>query len=110
MQKLYSDLHEIIEREGEKISYVLLDGENGCVAGCRCGVTVCRATEFGKGGTHEDQEGFFVLSGQGAARVGEEEFEIHEGMAFIVPAKVNHTLHSASSKTPLMVLWFHSAV
>ena len=110
MEKLYSDLHEIIEREGEKISYVLLDKANGCVSGCRCGVTVCRKTEFGNGGAHEDQEGFFVLSGKGMAKVGDTEFEVHEGVAFIVPAQVNHTLRSVSPKEPLLVFWFHSAV
>ena len=110
MNKLYSDLNQIMEREGEKISYTLLDELNGCVSGCRCGVTVCRRTEFGKGGAHEDQEGFFVLSGRGMARVGNTEFGVHEGVAFIVPAGVSHTLCSASAEEPLKVLWFHSAV
>ena len=110
MDKLYSDLKEIIEREGEKISYTLLDELNGCVAGCRCGVTVCRRTEFGKGDVHEDQEGFFVLSGRGMTKVGDIEFAVHEGVAFIVPAGVSHTLCSVSAEEPLKVLWFHSAV
>ena len=43
-------------------------------------------------------------------KVGETEFEVHEGMAFLVPAGVWHTLCSCSDTEPLMVLWFHSAV
>lgn len=110
MKSVYTDIRKLIEQDDKANCYVLLDENNGCVAGCRCGVTVYRLTEYGKVDAHEDQEGFFVLSGEGMARVGEQEFEIHEGMAFLVPAGVGHTLRSISETEPLKVLWFHSAL
>ena len=110
MENVYTDLRKLIEQDDKKNGYVLLDEKNGCVAGCRCGVSIYRSTEYGRGDAHEDQEGFFVLSGKGLARVGEKEFEVHEGMAFLVPAGVWHTLRSISEAQALNVLWFHSAV
>ena len=110
MGSVYTDLQKLIELNSKTNCYVLLDENNGCVAGCRCGITIYRSMEYGKGDAHEDQEGFFVLSGKGMARVGEKEFEIYKGMAFLVPAGVWHTLCSCSETEPLMVLWFHSAV
>ena len=110
MKNIYTDLQKLMEQDNKKNSYVLLDENNGCVAGCRCGVSIYRLTEYGKVDAHEDQEGFFVIFGKGMAKVGETEFEVHEGMAFLVPAGVWHTLCSCSDTEPLMVLWFHSAV
>ncbi|MBQ2803021.1 MAG: cupin domain-containing protein [Lachnospiraceae bacterium] len=107
---LFTDVKEVMEQSGEQNSYTLLDERNGCVAGCRSGITIYRSTEFGKGGIHEDQEGFFVLSGEGVARIGENEFPIYEGMSFLAPAGVRHTIKSNCKEVPVKVFWFHSAV
>ena len=67
-------------------------------------------SEYGKGGIHENPKGFFVLSGEGMAKIGEEEFAIHEGMSFLAPAGVHHVVKSSSADVPVKVFWFHSAV
>ena len=54
----------------------LLDQENGCQAGCRCGILEYTQLDYLQGGTHEDQEVFFVLSGTGLAVVGDQEIPL----------------------------------
>lgn len=108
--QIYTDLKEMTSQAAGKKSITLLDERNGCVAGCRSGITIYDETEYGKGGIHEDQEGFFVLSGKGMAKIGEEEFPIHEGMSFLAPAGVHHVIKSSSAETPVRVFWFHSAI
>ena len=84
--------------------------DNGCVAGCRAGVTYYQNTEYKKPGIHDDQEGFIVLKGSGMALIGDEEFAIEEGTAFIAPKGTPHTIKSNSNDEPVLVFWFHSAV
>ena len=108
--QIYTDLEDIMAQSQGRKSITLLDEKNGCVAGCKSGITVYDETVYGKGGIHEDQEGFFVLSGTGMAKIGEEEFAIHEGMSFLAPAGVHHVVKSNSADVPVKVFWFHSAV
>lgn len=91
-------------------SYQLLGEEHGCVNGCKCGVTIYDETEYLKGGIHEDQEGFLVLSGHGMAKVAEEEFPIKEGTSFIAPAGCFHVAKRDPDSEPLKIFWFHSAI
>lgn len=98
-----------IQGEGH-VSYFLLDEKNGCVAGCKTGVSVYALSEYNKPGVHDDQEGFYVVEGSGWAKVGDEEFPIEPGGSFIVPAHKEHSVKKDPDSGPLMVFWFHAAV
>lgn len=113
MEKLvpYVDLNEVMKcSEAGTRSFRLLDEKNGCVAGCCTGVTIYGDTEYPRGGIHDDQEGFFVIAGQGMAKIGDTEFEIYPGVSFLAPAGVHHTIKRDEDSEPVKVFWFHSAV
>ena len=106
----FVNLEDVIKEQGACRSYTLLAEEQGCVNGCKCGVTIYDETEYGKGGVHQDQEGFMVLSGHGMAMVAGEEFPIKEGTCFIAPAGCHHVAKRDPDSEPMKIFWFHSAV
>ena len=88
-----------------------LTAENGCLGGCTSGTTVYAGYEFSAHpGVHEDQEGFYVLEGEGYARLGDLEFPIEAGDSFIALPGVPHTIKTKPGCQPVKVFWFHSAV
>ena len=91
--KPYITAEEVIEKQGEnQRTYRFLTTENGCVNGCASGTTVYANTEFSDHpGAHDDQEGFYVLEGEGFAGV-------------------KHTLRTKEGCTPVKVFWFHSGI
>lgn len=88
----------------------LLDQENGCRAGCRCGILEYTQTEYLQGGVHEDQEVFFVLSGRGTAMVGQQEIPLSPGVCFIAPPGQYHTIKRANDTPCVRLFFFHAAV
>lgn len=110
--KPYITMEEVIREQGEgKHAYKFLTAENGCLSGCASGVTVYGCTEFPeKMGCHEDQEGFYVLEGEGVAKLDDMEFPIKQGDSFIALPGVRHTIKSDDAAKPVKVFWFHSAV
>ena len=64
----YTTLDSIIAQMPERTGHTLLDENQGCVKGCRMGVSLYRNTEYHMPQKHDDQEGFFVLDGKGYAR------------------------------------------
>lgn len=109
--KLYARLRDIPAGKTEPyVTYYMLKAENGCAADCTAGISVHTKTEYPVPGTHENQEGFFVLDGTGRAKVGGEEFGIEPDMAFIVPANTPHSIKKDPSSGPVKVFWFRAAV
>ena len=104
MKKPYITLEEALAaREEGRRSVKFLTEANGCINGCCSGVTICSETEFNpEPGFHDDQEGFFVLEGDGIVRLDNEEFEVKAG--------VRHTMKTVDSEKPLKVFWFHSGI
>ena len=88
----------------------LLDQKNGCQAGCHCGILEYTQTEFLQGGVHEDQEVFFVLSGQGTAMVGQQEIPLSPGVCFIAPPGQYHTIKREKNTPYVRLFFFHAAV
>ena len=91
-------------------SQYLVDEKNGCVAGCKTGISSHTKTEYPNSQAHEDQEGFLVLDGTGWAKVGDQEFKLEPETAFIVPAGVQHTIKRDENSVDLRVFWFHAAI
>lgn len=110
-EKTTSYASSIMEKTGKEMaSCDLLGAENGCVDGCRAGVTCYTDLTYTHTGIHEDQEGFFVLEGSGIAKIGDTEFPVSAGTAFICPANTWHSIRRDESCAHVAVFWFHSAV
>ena len=112
MNKPYITLEEVKKNQGESArGYKLLTKENGCVAGCCSGISNYNSIEFNNNaGSHEDQEGFFVLEGEGYAKLDDLVFPIVQGDSFIAAAGVRHTIKTNDVKKPVKVFWFHSSL
>lgn len=106
----YVRLEDVMEQEGKRVGYTLLDERHGCVNGCRMGISIYWFDDYGKPTAHEDQEGFFVLEGRGMALIDGEELVLEPGMAFMIPAGTPHAMKRDSQCEYCKVLWFHGAV
>lgn len=62
--------------------------------------------EFPEAGIHEDHEGFYVVSGEGAIRIGGRESPLSPGTAMIVPAGVSHAIRKTGIQD-LEIFIFH---
>lgn len=108
--KPYITWNEAKEKHEENTpTYRLLNADNGCMAGFCSGITVYSGTEYRKPGVHEDQEGFFVLQGEGYAILDDLEFPIAPGDSFVALPGVAHSVRAKSEDNPVHVLWFHGA-
>mgnify|MGYP004616341143 FL=1 len=103
---------DIIEKTGKRTGYELIGEKDGCVNGCRCGISVYTREEYdlAHAGAHDDQEGFFVLEGRGRAMVGGDEIVLEPGVCFVVPAGVKHCMKCEQDSEFCKVFWFHAAV
>lgn len=110
--KPYMTAEEIIEKQGkDQRTYRFLTEENGCVNGCASGTTIYADYQFSDHpGIHADQEGFYVLEGEGFAKLDDLEFPIKAGDSFVALPGVAHTIRTKEGCTPVKVFWFHSAV
>lgn len=98
---------ELIRFENHDYMELLID-KNGCRAGCRTGLLYYRQTEYIQGGVHDDQEGFFVLEGNGWAKMGEREFPIAPGSSFIAPAGMWHYIRRNQNCPYVKLFFFHA--
>jgi mannose-6-phosphate isomerase-like protein (cupin superfamily) len=110
--KPYITGEEVLKQQGDhQRSYRFLTKENGCSNGCASGTTIYADYEFSKKpGVHADQEGFYVLEGEGYAKLGDLEFPVQAGDSFIALPGVPHTLKTKEGCQPVKVFWFHSAI
>ncbi len=112
MLRPYVTFEEVIKEQGENAEgYKLLTEKNGCLAGCCSGISTYGSLEFGTHiGCHEDQEGFFVLEGEGFAKLDDLVFPIKKGDSFIAAAGVTHTIKRNENCDAVKVFWFHSSL
>jgi mannose-6-phosphate isomerase-like protein (cupin superfamily) len=88
----------------------LIGPEQGAANGFCIGVAFFDREVYGTPGVHDDQEGFYVLAGRGKARVGDEEFDIRPGTAYIAQKGVPHSVKKKRGSKPVKLLWTHGAV
>lgn len=112
MNKPYITFEEVVNNQGNNSrGYKLLTEQQGCVAGCCSGISLYTSTEFSDyPGAHEDQEGFYVLEGDGFAQLDDLVFPITEGDSFLAAPGVKHTIKTNDATKPVKVFWFHSAI
>ena len=109
--RIYINENDIAPVKYENYIYTEMLGEkNGCLAGCRTGVLLYTQGEYRQGGIHEDQEGFFVISGSGSAIVGDKEFSLKPGACFIVPPGNYHSIKKDNTCSYIKLFFFHAAV
>ncbi len=88
----------------------LIGPEQGATNGFCIGIAFYDQEVYGTPGVHDDQEGFYVLAGEGVAKVGNEEFEIRPGTAYIAQKGVPHSVKKRPGSKPVKLLWTHGAV
>lgn len=91
-------------------SGLLIGQAQGATKGYCVGVAIYDQETYNPPGVHTDQEGFYCVSGRGMARVGDEEFEISPGSAFIALAGVPHSVKKLPGAKPVKLIWSHGAV
>ena len=88
----------------------LIGEQNGAINGYSLGIAVYYLETYTEPGVHDDQEGFYVVEGTGKARVGDEEFDIRPGSAFIAWKGVPHSIKKDPGSVPVKVVWSHGPV
>ena len=106
-------VHEdLATREGDDnaVGAELIGKNNGALNGFCLGIAVYYTDQYGEPGVHDDQEGFYVLEGTGKVKMGNEEFEVWPGSAFLARKGVPHTIKRNPGSVPVKVVWSHGAV
>ncbi len=88
----------------------IIGEKQGCTGGFCMGISTYKNEEYRNPGVHQDQEGFYVIAGEGLAKAGDEEFAIRPGSLFVALKGVPHQVKAAPGKGPVKVLWVHGAV
>ena len=88
----------------------LIGADNGATNGFSLGVAVYYLETYVEPGVHDDQEGFYVVEGTGRARIGDEEFDIRPGSAFIAQKGVTHAMKKNPGSVPVKVVYGHGPV
>ena len=87
---------------------LLIDERHGAVNGVRVGVSLYDETDYASPGVHEFQETFYVVTGRGRAKIGEQEFAIRPGSAFVAPAGTPHAIRREPTSEPVKIIWSHA--
>lgn len=85
-------------------TYFLIDPEESPSKRLKMGYTVIYPTGRTTGHSHDEEEVYFVISGEGVMVVGDDEFPIKAGDALYVPPREYHTTYQKGN-LPLVVLW-----
>jgi len=75
-------------------SYPLFKKDAAPIPGCIAMHLVFHTDTYPEPGVHDDNEGFYVTSGNGMIKIGDEEYPISSGSAIYVPAGVKHAIKS----------------
>lgn len=107
---LTSEINVQYNELGNHKSGELIGLAQGALNGFCSGISIYHSEEYGTPGIHSDQEAFYVIEGIGYAKVGNEEFKISSGSAFIALPGVPHTIRKTKDSKHVKVLWVHGAV
>jgi len=92
------------------VSKPLLNAAYGCVAGFCSGISFFTAADYPEPAIHDDWKGFFVMEGEGRAKVGDEEYRLEPDVCFCVPAGVQHAIKRGPRFEFVKVCWFHASI
>ena len=83
---------KILKEENNKRIYPIFNYDNAPINHCCAMVIVFNNTEYLSKDTHEDNEGFYVVSGNGTMMIADEEYCLSPGCAMYVPKGVTHAI------------------
>ncbi len=93
------------DKEVLRDTYYLIDPEECDSSRLTMGCTTIYPTGSTTGHAHDDmEEVYFVVSGEGIMKVGEDEFQIKAGDSFYVPPGEYHITYQRGN-LPLTVVW-----
>lgn len=101
---------EEIIGNGLVINYKVLNEDFGGIPGSNIGIAEYANTRYLIPGIHDDQEFFYVIEGEGKARIGGCEIKIAKGSMFVVPPSTEHTIMTSDCNNPVKVLWVHNPI
>ena len=84
----------------------IFDADSAPVGAFCAMLNVFFSDEYPEPGVHEDNEGFFVVSGRGKMRIGGAEYDLVPGSAMVAPAGVRHAIKKTGSED-LRVFLYH---
>lgn len=91
------------EREG-LVSHLLLRGSDVPEAGMNVSWVEVEPGSAQQDHTHDEEQAYLVVSGQGKMRAGEEEAEMAQGDLVYVPSGVSHGLSNSSDGENLVYI------
>lgn len=107
MKKVYSDRSEQVTEYPGSHSWEYFGEHDTPCQGYRAMFNYFYNEEYiAPYGVHEDNEGFFVVSGEGTMIIGDAEFVLRPGISMIAPADVPHAIRKTSDEN-LGVFLFH---
>ena len=87
-------------------SQPIFDAANTPVNGCCAMFNVFFSEDYPQPGVHDDNEGFYVISGSGKMMVNGEEHDLKPGCAMYAPAGMPHAIKKVGSED-LRVFLYH---
>lgn len=88
----------------------LIGADNGAKNGFSMGISYYYGQDYGVPGMHNDQEGFYVLEGNGFAKIGDVEIIIKPGVGFIALPGEAHAIKCSADCKYVKLLWAHGAI
>ena len=85
-------------------TYWLIDPNESPSRRLKMGFTIIYPTGTTTGHSHDEEEVYYVISGEGSMIVGENEFDIKAGDALYVPPREFHVTKQKGN-IPLSVIW-----
>ena len=90
-------------------SFPIFDSENTPLHGCSAMLNIFSDDQYKTPGVHDDNEGFYVISGEGMAMIGIDEYVLTPGTAIYAPAWIPHALKKTGDED-LKVFIYHFPV
>ena len=88
------------------VSHPIFDAQHTPIQGTSAMLNFFVSDTYPAPGVHEDNEGFYVISGEGKMMIGQEEYELSAGCAMLVPAGVPHAIKKVHAEH-LQVFIYH---
>ena len=88
-------------------SYQLFEKDSTPIAGAITMFNIFYSNEYpAVPGVHDDNEGFYVVSGEGTIKISEKEYNLFPGSSILVPAGVRHAIRKKGTED-LKVFIYH---
>ena len=99
---VHQEISRLVEYPGAH-SYQLFEQNNSPIQGAAAMLNIFYSSEYPPApGVHDDNEGFFIVSGYGSVKIdvreNEMEFDLVPGTAILVPAGIPHAVRKKGNE------------